>query len=330
MEHITDSGRANSRTAVIYNASLARAQRIHALLLLLVPLLTLAILIPFSFYFGVTWLDVAIFGLFYLVTIAGITVGFHRLFTHRAFVAPGWLRILLGGFGSMAAQGSLTYWVANHRRHHSDSDGSGDPHSPHHYKEAHLRGWRGFQHAQFGWAFAHETTNVIAFAKDLLRDPVARQINRDYIKWVLAGLVAPALLGWLTGGSARDAVAGFLWGGPIRLLVAFHATSLVNSAGHLWGRRPHNTGDHSANVWWLAIPTLGEGWHNNHHAFPRSSRFGLRWWQFDAGAALIELLERTGLVSQVVMPAAYRRVRPLGASTDSLEMQDEIDQKREN
>lgn len=296
---------------ILSDVRLARQQQVHALVLIIAPALGAVSLPLFCVFAGVTGVDLAIFGFFYATSLLGITLGHHRLFAHRAFSAAPWLRYLLGAAGSLAAQGTVTYWVANHRRHHSDSDGPMDPHSPHVLGARSLAGLGGFAHAQFGWTLSRDISNPLVFAPDLLADPVVRHLNRSYFWWVTLGLVLPAVAGLAIGGGLRDLAAGFLWGGPVRLLIAFHATNLVNSAGHLWGRRSHETGDESRNLWWLALITFGEGWHNNHHAYPRSASFGVRPFQMDIGGRLIALMERLGMVDNVVRPKDHKVRRQL-------------------
>jgi stearoyl-CoA desaturase (delta-9 desaturase) len=230
---------------------------------------------------------------------AGLTVGFHRALAHRAFEARPWVRALLAGLGSLAAQGPVLYWVANHRRHHELSDRPGDLHSPIFDGERRLSRLGGLWHAHIGWNFDHEATNVVFYARDLLRDRAIVRVSQRYYLFVVVGLLAPAAIDGVASGSFGGALAGFLWGGPLRLFLIYHATASINSITHLFGRRPYRTRDESRNVWWLAIPTLGESWHNNHHAFPSSAWFGMRWFELDLGALCIEALRRLGLATDL-------------------------------
>ena len=235
----------------------------------------------------------------YVLTMLGVTVGFHRLFAHRAFTTSAWIRICLAILGSMAAQGPPIYWVSNHRRHHANSDSPGDPHSPH-LDSGEPRGtWAGFRHAHFGWMFTHELTDGTAFSRDLYQDRYLMWVNQRYLWWVALGLLAPAAVGVLMEMSLRAALSGFLWGGGVRLFVSFHMTASINSITHLFGYRSFDTRDHSRNNAWLGLVTLGEAWHNNHHASPANAVFGLRWWETDIGGAFIRLLEFMRLAANV-------------------------------
>lgn len=278
---------------------LGRLQALHAAALIGVSGAGSLLLVPFSIIYGVRAIDLALFAVFYVLTLLGGTVGFHRLYAHRAFTAPVGVRLVLGILASMAAQGPLTYWVANHRRHHWDSDGALDPHSPHRRGERQFGPLEGLLHAHFGWAFVPEITNGLTFGKGLSDDPVARFVTRTYAVWVIAGLAIPAAIGAGWSGSFVGGVAGFLWGGLLRIFLVFNAASIVNSVCHVYGRRPYELINRSSNVWWLALPTLGESWHNNHHAFSRSAVFGHSWWQVDIGGIVVRLLAALRLVSDV-------------------------------
>ena len=253
--------------------------------------------------YGFGGVELGLLVVFYLLSVLGITVGFHRHFTHRAFAAGPATRFTLGMLGSMAAQGPLTHWVSNHRRHHSFSDREGDPHSPYVNGMQVQQGLRGFLHAHMGWTLDPQITNSVAFSRDLLRDPVATMVNRTYYLWVLACLIAPFAIGGALTQSSLGAVSGLLWGGLVRLFLSYHATNSINSLTHLLGSRPFETRDESRNNAWLVLPTLGEGLHNNHHAFPGSALFGHRWWHFDLGGWIILGFERIGLVWDVRRPA---------------------------
>lgn len=248
------------------------------------------------------WLDLVVFASTYLLTGMGVTVGFHRLFTHRSFKTSRPMRALLAVLGSAAIEGPVIEWVANHRRHHQFSDLPGDPHSPHVGRRG---GWggalRGLAHAHVGWIFRDvDFASEERYAKDLLGDPVVRFIDRTFLLWVLAGLAFPFGLGVALSGSITGGLTGLLWGGAVRIFFVHHSTFSINSLCHFFGRRRFHTGDESRNLYWLALPTLGEAWHNNHHAFPTSARHGLRWWQLDPSGWIISGLERIGLVWDVV------------------------------
>ncbi len=292
-----------TRRTTLKAPHLRTAQKIHACLLLMVPFAGVVALIPFSYFFGIRTTDIVLLVTFYVLSLCGITIGYHRHFSHRSFKATRSVRLLAGILGGMAAQGPLTYWVANHRRHHADSDGVNDPHSPTCRGGEPLAGWRGFLHAHIGWTMTHEVTNSTLFARDLLRDPVVRFLNRYYLVWVLLGLILPAGIGALVAQSWVGAVAGFLWGGLARIFFAFHATSLINSAGHMFGHRSFDTPDTSRNLSILALLTLGESWHNNHHAFPSSAIFGVRPREGDLGGLIIRGMGRFGLASSIRCPS---------------------------
>ncbi|UTI66376.1 acyl-CoA desaturase [Paraconexibacter antarcticus] len=246
--------------------------------------------------------DLVVFAVFYLCTSLGITVGFHRMLTHRAFEAKPWVRGMFAIFGSVAVEGPVVAWVADHRKHHAFSDQEGDPHSPHVDHGHGLKGaLRGLLHAHVGWIFKHDQRALkTRYAPDLLADPVIAWVNRTFLLWVAAGLVLPFGLGWLLGGSLHTALTGLLWGGFVRMFLLHHVTYAINSLCHFFGSRPYDSGDHSRNLAWLAPFSMGESWHNNHHAFPTSAAHGLRWWQVDVSALVIRGMERLGLVWNVV------------------------------
>jgi stearoyl-CoA desaturase (delta-9 desaturase) len=248
------------------------------------------------------WSDIAVFGILYVMTGLGVTVGFHRLFTHRAFATSPWLRGVFAAMGSVAIEGPVISWVADHRKHHAFADQPGDPHSPH---VDHGVGWRGalrgLAHAHMGWLFLHNQRGARKrYAPDLLADPVVRWVDGTFIFWAVGGMVAAFGLGWLIGGTLTAGLTGLLWGGAVRLLVLHHVTYSINSLCHFFGRKRFDTGDESRNLAWLSLLTFGEAWHNNHHAFPTSAAHGLRWWELDISSLVIRGLEATGLAWDVV------------------------------
>jgi stearoyl-CoA desaturase (delta-9 desaturase) len=252
------------------------------------------------------WQDLLVLLITYLLTGMGITVGFHRLFTHRSFETTRAVRMAFAVLGSMAVEGPLIEWVSTHRKHHRFSDRQGDPHSPHADRAP---GWlgalRGLAHAHVGWIFrGQDLANPDRYAKDLLADRDLRAITRAFPLLVVAGLALPFALGMALTGSLAGGLTGLLWGGAVRIFLLHHATFSINSLCHFFGRRSFDTGDQSRNLAWLAPITFGEAWHNNHHAFPTSARHGLGRLQADPGAWLIGGLERAGLAWSVV------RVRP--------------------
>jgi stearoyl-CoA desaturase (Delta-9 desaturase) len=255
------------------------------------------------------WQDLLVLAITYTLTGLGITVGFHRLFTHRSFETTRTLRALLAVLGSMAVEGRLDDWVATHRKHHQFSDHPGDPHSPH---VDHAPGWRGvlrgLAHAHVGWMFrGKDMANPARYAKDLLADRDLRFISRTFPFWVAAGLALPFGLGVALTGSVTGGLTGLLWGGAVRILLLHHATFSINSLCHFFGRRPFSTRDESHNLAWLAPITFGEAWHNNHHAFPTSARHGLGRRQLDPGAWLIAGLERCHLAWDVIRISPERQ-----------------------
>jgi stearoyl-CoA desaturase (Delta-9 desaturase) len=251
-----------------------------------------------------SWRDVAIFALMYALTAIGVTVGFHRLLTHRAFQTRAWLRYTLAVLGSMSLQGPVIDWVADHRKHHTFTDEDGDPHSPHAGHGAGLTGMaKGLWHAHVGWLFdTHGQASSKRFARDLVEDPTMRRINRSFPLIAFASLALPFLLGFaLSGGSlVAGGLSALLWAGLVRIFLVHHITWSINSICHFFGRRRFDTDDESTNVFWLALPSLGEAWHHNHHAFPQSAFHGLRWYELDPSGWLILALAKVGLAWDVV------------------------------
>ena len=267
--------------------------------------------VPFALLFVAAWQtwnqalrpsDLIVFGIVYFLTGFGITIGFHRLLTHRSFKTYPWLRGVFAALGSAAIEGPVISWVADHRKHHACSDQEGDPHSPH---VGHGSGWKGalkgFFHAHLGWIFIHtERGNKQRFAPDLIEDPVVSYVNRTFFLWAVLGFVVAFGLGYAIGGDLAAGLTGLLWGGAVRVFLLHHVTYSINSLCHIFGRQPFKTKDESRNLAWLAVPTMGESWHNNHHAFPTSAVHGLGRWQFDLSAIVIAGLEKSGLIWDVV------------------------------
>jgi stearoyl-CoA desaturase (delta-9 desaturase) len=278
-----------------------------------VPILALAVVVVQAWGHSLHWRDVAIFAIVYLATGLGVTVGFHRLFTHRSFKSRGAVRATLAILGSAAIEGPLISWVADHRKHHAFSDQEGDPHSPH---VGHGGGFRGslagLFHAHVGWLFEHDQRGSRErYAPDLLADPIVRWVDKTFVLWVVVGLAVPFGLGYALGGTLTAALTGLLWGGAVRMLVLHHVTYSINSLCHFFGRQRFDTGDQSRNLTWLAVFSMGEAWHNNHHAFPTSAFHGMRRWELDPSALVIRLLERTGLVWDVIRITPERQARKL-------------------
>ncbi|HXW58628.1 MAG TPA: acyl-CoA desaturase [Solirubrobacteraceae bacterium] len=263
--------------------------------------------------------DLVILAALYVLTGLGVTVGFHRLLTHRAFQTRPWIRYTLAVLGSMSVQGPVIDWVADHRKHHTFADEDGDPHSPHAGHGAGLRGMvAGLWHAHVGWLFeVHGQASSKRFARDLLQEPAMRRINRSFPLIALASLVVPFLLGLiLSGGSlVAGGLSALLWGGLVRIFLVHHVTWSINSICHFFGQRRFATEDESTNVFWLALPSLGEAWHHNHHAFPQSAFHGLRWYELDPSGWLILALARVGLAWDVERVTPERALAKLASSS---------------
>jgi stearoyl-CoA desaturase (delta-9 desaturase) len=253
--------------------------------------------------------DVLDFAIMYLLTGLGVTVGFHRLFTHRAFKTFPAMRFVLAVLGSAAIEGPVISWVADHRKHHAFSDRDGDPHSPHVDHGSGVRGvLRGLGHAHVGWLFVHTARgHRERYAPDLVADPVVSFVDKTFFVWAIGGLAAAFGLGVAIGHSVRAGFTGLLWGGAVRMLVLHHVTYSINSLCHFFGRRSYATGDHSRNLAWLAPLSLGEAWHNNHHAFPTSAFHGFGVRQLDISGLVIGAMERLGLCWDVVRVPRERR-----------------------
>ena len=289
---------------------MTRAERYANLAGVVVPFAGILIAIVLLWNSWVDWIDLAIFAAMYLVTAGGITVGFHRMLTHRAFQTKSWLRYTFAVAGSMSVQGSVLDWVADHRKHHAHTDQEGDPHSPH---VGHGSGMRGLWHAHTGWLTETQgQADWKRYAKDLYEDPIMKQIGKRFPWLVLVSLLIPTVLGYvLHGFTLEGAVRGYIWGGLVRIFLVHHVTWSVNSICHFFGTRRFDVEDKSTNVAWLAIPSLGESWHHNHHAFPRSAQHGLKWYEVDPSAAFIRGLERVGLAWDVVRIAPERQAAKL-------------------
>ena len=270
--------------------------------IIVMPLLALALAVTYSWGNGVGLRDIILATALYVLVGHGVTVGFHRLFAHRSFIANRPLKIGLAVLGSMAFQGGPIGWVADHRRHHVFSDAEGDPHSPHGHHGAGVIGQlRGLWHAHVGWLFSHSPTSWQRHAADMLKDRDLVVVNQLFPVWCLVSLAVPFGIGWLFGGIAGGLTA-LLWAGGVRVFVLHHVTWSINSLCHTWGRRPFATTDHSTNISLLAVITFGESWHNGHHAFPRSARHGVLRHQYDSSATVIHAFERIGWVTDVHWP----------------------------
>ena len=276
---------------------------------MVVPLLALAAAVPLAWGWGLTWLDVVLAVFFYYLTGLGVTVGFHRHFTHSSFKAKRPLRIALAVIGSTAFQGGVIGWVADHRRHHAFSDKEGDPHSPWLFGTGPAAMIRGFWHSHMGWILGRDRTNARRFAPDLLADRDIVAVDRLFLPLTLASLLVPALIGGLVSLSWWGALTALFWAGLVRVAVLHHVTWSINSICHMFGDRPFAARDRSANVWWLAVLSFGESWHNLHHADPTCARHGVKRGQVDISARIIWIFERLGWVHSVRWPTTRRLER---------------------
>jgi stearoyl-CoA desaturase (Delta-9 desaturase) len=278
---------------------MTRIDRTANLLGVVVPFVGVIVAIVLLWNRAVDGIDLAILGVMYLVTATGVTIGFHRLLTHRAFATHAWLERTFAVMGSLSVQGSVMDWVADHRKHHAHTDREGDPHSPH---VGHGSGLRGLWHAHAGWLLETQgQADWKRYAPDLYDDPAMRTIGRRFPLLVLLSLLIPTIAGFaLHGFTLGGALRGYVWGGLVRIFFVHHITWSVNSICHFFGSRRFDVDDHSTNVPWLAVLSLGESWHHNHHAFPRSAYHGLRWWELDPSGLIITGMQRLGLAWNVV------------------------------
>lgn len=285
-----------------------RLQVILTSLIAGVPLAGLAAAVWLSWGHSLGITDAALAVAFYLLTGFGVTVGFHRLITHRSFTARPWLRTTLAVAGSMSFQGNVIDWVATHRRHHAFTDRPGDPHSPYRYGTGTLPQLRGLGHAHLGWMFRNNPTPAAHYAPDLLADPAITRVARAFPALCAASLLLPAAAGWAIGGNLSSAFTAFLWAGLVRVLVLQHLTWSVNSLCHMIGTRPHPSRrfDRSTDLWPLALISFGESWHNGHHSAPSCARHGRGRHQIDPSAALIAVFERLHWATDVHWPATER------------------------
>jgi stearoyl-CoA desaturase (delta-9 desaturase) len=284
--------------------------RIITLIAVVVPFL--GVLSAMGILWGVALspLDLVLFAVMYVVCGLGITVGYHRLFTHRAFQTTPSVRAALAIAGAMTTQGPVIQWVTDHRKHHAHSDKEGDPHSPH----LHGDGWRGavrgLFHAHMGWLFVTKgMESGRIYGRDLVDDPVVSRVDRYYLVWLALTLALPFAVAWAITGDVERGVQAFVWAGLVRIFVFDHVTWSVNSICHMFGRKDFRTSDESRNVGLVALFTFGEGWHNNHHAFPGSARHGLLRGQVDVSWWFIRGLERLGLAWNVKLPTPERMAR---------------------
>ncbi len=266
------------------------AYRAAVLTVVVVPLVGVAMAIRMLWQRSVTWTDLILLLVIYSLVAFGVTVGYHRMLTHRSFKPHPVVKFILLVLGSMAFEGPAIQWAATHIKHHAVSDRDGDPHSP----------VDGFFHAHLGWLFTHPNEDPNVWARHLVKDPIIMFVSKTFLLWGALSLVIPFMIGgW----------QGLIWGGLVRMFLTHHVTWSVNSVCHTFGKRDYETNDASRNEWIVGLLAFGEGWHNNHHAFPRSAFHGLRWWQLDFSGLLIAAMEKVGLVTDVyrIPPDLMRR-----------------------
>lgn len=273
-------------------------------LAILIPFAGLVAAISLAWGWGFSWYYLFLLLGTYLFSAIGITVGYHRLFTHKSFETYWPVKLVFALLGSMAVEGPLLKWVATHRRHHQHSDDHGDPHSPHHHGDSAFGTLRGLWHAHVGWIFRPDAPGLHRYVADLYPDRMLRAISVTFPLWVAVSMLIPAVVSGFVHMSWTGFFLGFIWGGLVRVFFVHHLTWSINSVCHLWGTRPFRSHDESRNNAIFGVLGLGEGWHNNHHAFPTSARHGLRWWEFDASYLIIRGLELCGLAWRVKVPSA--------------------------
>ena len=291
------------------------AQQIMLALFIAVPFLALLAAVPLAWGWGLSWRDIGLAVVMYAITGHGVTVGFHRCFTHHSFRAARWLRIIMAVCGSMAIEGPVINWVADHRKHHRFSDKDGDPHSPWRYGQSVAALTKGFMYSHIGWLFDVEQTSKTKYAPDLCKDRDIERVQHTFGLWVVVSMLTPPLIGGLWSMSWHGALTAFFWGSLVRVALLHHLTFAINSVCHITGRRPYKSRDRSGNVWWLALPSMGEAWHNFHHAEPRSARHGVGRLEIDTSAMIIKVMEKLHWISDVRWPdaplVARRRLAPV-------------------
>jgi stearoyl-CoA desaturase (Delta-9 desaturase) len=284
-------------------ATAKRRQQLVAFMVVGPPLIGTMVALTLAACYGIGRVEIVTFASMYLVCMLGITIGFHRYFAHKSFETSRTFSMILAALGSMAAQGPLMFWVATHRSHHAYSDQVGDPHSP----NLHGHGWKGllsgWWHAHIGWMFSGSIAEWSHFARDVMRDRSYFRVNQQYFYWVFVGLAIPTTMGGIMAQSWYGAWLGFLWGGLVRICLVNQASWCVGSVCHMFGTRPFQTHDHSANNHLVAVLAFGEGLQNNHHAFPSSYSHRVRWWEPDLSATVLLVLRALGLVWDLKFPS---------------------------
>ncbi|WP_209314839.1 acyl-CoA desaturase [Streptomyces bohaiensis] len=313
-------GQQQAASATLGGERRGSPEQVALFLFITLPFVALLAAVPFAWGRGVSWLDLLLLAVFYFIGCHGITVGYHRYFTHGAFKAKRPLRIALAVAGSMAVEGPVVRWVADHRRHHKHSDAEGDPHSPWRYGETVPALAKGLWWAHVGWMFDREQTPQQKYAPDLIRDEAVRRVSRHFPLWTAISLLLPPLIGGLATWSWQGALTAFFWGSLVRVALLHHVTWSINSICHAVGKRPFASRDRSGNVWWLAVLSCGESWHNLHHADPTCARHGVDRGQLDSSARLIRWFEKAGWAYDVRWPRSSRiEARRVRADQDAEE-----------
>ncbi len=291
---------------------MTRANRIANLVGVVLPFLGFLAAVVLLWDTFVDWTSLAVMALMYVISGLGVTLGFHRMLTHRSFQTYKPLQYVIAAMGSMAVQGPVITWVADHRKHHAHTDKEGDPHSPHGHGGGFKGAVAGLWYAHMGWLFdSVGQAEVRKYARDLAEDRGFRFVHRTFLVWVLTGIALPFALGFALSGTLHGALEGALWGGPVRIFLVHHITWSINSVCHFFGTRRFDVDDQSTNVFWLAPISFGESWHHNHHAFPRSAFHGLRRWEIDPTGWVIRLMRRVKLAWNVVEITPERQAQKL-------------------
>jgi stearoyl-CoA desaturase (delta-9 desaturase) len=293
---------------------MSKIEKYANLVAVLVPFVAFAAAVVLLWNHGVGATDLVVLAILYLFTALGVTIGYHRLLTHRAFESPRPVRYTLAILGQMAVQGPVIDWVADHRKHHAFTDEEGDPHSPHLHGGGLKGALHGLYHAHVGWLFETQgRADRHRYARDLMEDATMKRISKAFLLNAVGGLALAFALGLAVTGRVSGGLTALLWGGVVRIFLLHHVTWSINSVCHFFGRRRFAVDDHSTNVFWLALPSLGESWHHNHHAFPRSARHGLRWWEVDVTGLVILAMKRLGLARDVVTVSPEKQAERLAA-----------------
>lgn len=299
---VSDTQGPSTQEEVLY--PIPPTMQVVNLLAVVLPFAGLVAAIALLWGYGFDWVHLGLLLGMYAATVLGVTIGFHRLFTHRSFETVRPVQAILAVLGSMSVEGPLLKWVAVHRRHHQHSDRDEDPHSPHLHGQGLVGLFKGLWHAHVGWLFQPDSPELSRYIPDLQSDGLLRRISKLFPVWVAVGMLIPAVLGGLLTWSWTGALLGFIWGGLTRVFLVHHVTWSINSVCHLWGSQPFKSRDHSRNNLVFGVVAMGEGWHNNHHAFPTSARHGLHWWQIDISYWIICAMAWLGLAWKVRVPDA--------------------------